>query len=73
MLFKYFFFVIIQNDPDEYERVFEQQTFSSYIMTLRVKSETYKDEQKVKVSTASMVPINYQTESVRLLEEINRN
>jgi replication factor A1 len=47
-------------------------SFKSYVFKCRIKSESYQDESRLKVSCLSLTPVDYVAEGRFLLDEIAR-
>eukprot|EP00301_Raphidiophrys_heterophryoidea_P021947 c6220_g1_i1.p1 GENE.c6220_g1_i1~~c6220_g1_i1.p1 ORF type:complete len:492 (-),score=113.07 c6220_g1_i1:188-1495(-) len=60
-----------QFNEDEFENVFDRCAFTTHLISLRVKSEPYGDEQRLRLSATAITPLDYVVESHRLLKEIH--
>lgn len=58
-------------DPRAFDQHFTSHSFKPYLMKCRVKSETYMEEQKLKVSAIHAQPLNWLAEGQLLLQEIH--
>lgn len=56
----------------EYETVFSESNFRTYIFKVRVKNEMVNDEQRIKCSVMAVRPVDYAQECRDLLAAINR-
>ena len=48
-----------EKNKQEFDAVFNNLLFKPYVLKVRVKAETYQDQQKVRCSVMDMKPINY--------------
>ena len=58
-------------DSDKVGKIFKEAVFKSYLWTLKVKQETYNDENRIKVVGQSMSEYDFAEESKRLIDGIN--
>lgn len=58
------------SDSNKYDEKFSEAAFGEFNFKLRVKAETYNDEQRVKIGVVSCEPVNYVTNSKFLLQKI---
>lgn len=58
------------SNSNKYDEYFSESVFSEFNFKLRIKMETYNDENRVKVGITSCEPINYITNSKLLLQKI---
>lgn len=56
----------------EYEEVFAEACFKTFLMTLRIKAEMINDEMRIKHTVQRMNPIDIKAESQALLEAISK-
>lgn len=56
----------------EYEEVFVEACFKTYLVTLRIKAEMVNDEERLKFTIQRMAPIDFKTESQALLDAISK-
>uniref|UniRef100_A0A7S2JN56 Replication protein A subunit n=1 Tax=Cyanoptyche gloeocystis TaxID=77922 RepID=A0A7S2JN56_9EUKA len=59
-----------ENNPAEYDRVFSEALFKSYIFKIKAKMETYNDESRVKLSVLAIDPMDFRSETTRMLDSI---
>ena len=57
-------------DDDGYEQVFNDATWERYLVGLRVKSESYQEQERIKATFFKLWPMDYKIESEMLLQEI---
>lgn len=55
----------------QFDQVFTEANFKTYIFKLRAKVETYNDESRLKTVCANATPVDWVTDGKRLIEEIN--
>ncbi|CAD6242557.1 GSCOCG00009510001-RA-CDS [Cotesia congregata] len=60
------------NQSEAYNDKFAEITFDSYIFEIKMKMETYNDEQRMKSSVVAIQPIDYLTYNKRLISEIKK-
>lgn len=56
----------------EFDRHFLNKSFQRVMMKCSVKSETYKDENRVKCNCSSLTPLDFVSEARSLLAEIKQ-
>lgn len=56
----------------EYEDIFTEACFKTYLVTLRIKAEMMNDEMRVKHTVQRMNPIDMKAESQALLDAISK-
>ncbi|CAM9925532.1 unnamed protein product, partial [Hapterophycus canaliculatus] len=56
----------------EFEDIFAEACFKSYLVTLRVKAEMVNDELRVKNTVQRMTPIDIKSECDALLDAISK-
>eukprot|EP00094_Tigriopus_californicus_P000409 TCALIF_00398-PA protein Name:"Similar to RPA1 Replication protein A 70 kDa DNA-binding subunit (Homo sapiens)" AED:0.07 eAED:0.07 QI:4/0.83/0.85/1/0.5/0.57/7/130/663 len=61
---------LYDQDQDGYNKVFQAATFKHYDLRLSCKAEHYNDEQKVRHTVRSVVPINYDDYKQRLIKDL---
>lgn len=54
----------------EFEKIFAAANFQEVTVTARAKHETYNDESRLKCTAQEVAPVNYVTESTKMLESI---
>jgi len=60
-----------ENEPDQFNALFDRLRFSELQFKLRVKMEIYNDEQRLKTSVVKMEKLDLVEHNKRLLKEIN--
>jgi len=58
-------------EGDEYKQVFEGGMWGDWVLSLKVKSEEYNGEARVKTVVQSMKRVDYKEESAKLAEYLN--
>jgi replication factor A1 len=58
------------NDDAAFEQVFAQANFQTFVFKMRVKAETYEDEQRIKATVLDMQPLNIKQECADLIAAI---
>ncbi|KAI0216920.1 Replication protein A 70 kDa DNA-binding subunit [Lamellibrachia satsuma] len=61
-----------ETDEAQFEQVFQEASFKSYIFKLRAKMETYNDESRLKTVCVQASPVNFQDYSKKLIEDIEK-
>ncbi|XP_008557136.1 replication protein A 70 kDa DNA-binding subunit [Microplitis demolitor] len=61
-----------ENQPDEYNDKFSDVSFSSHIFQVRMKMDTYNDEQRLKGNIINCTPIDYKTYNKHLVNELKK-
>lgn len=56
----------------QYEDVFTEACFKTYMVTLRIKAEMVNDEMRLKYTVQRMVPIDIKTECNAMLDAISK-
>lgn len=56
----------------EYEDIFTEACFKTYLMTVRIKAEMINDEMRIKHTVQRMNPIDLKAESHALLDAISK-
>ncbi|CAN0355303.1 unnamed protein product [Pylaiella littoralis] len=59
-------------EDGEYEEVFAEACFKTYLMTLRIKADMVNDEMRVKYTVQRMTPIDIKTECNAMLDAISK-
>lgn len=59
-------------DPDNFNKIFNDATFKDFTMKLRVKTETYNDESRLKSSVVAVEPLDPVPFNKRLITEIKQ-
>jgi len=58
------------NDRLAYDKVFTAATFQRFTMRLRAKADTYNDDQRIKHTLFSAVPINYKDYNKKMIKDL---
>lgn len=58
-------------EEEKVARVYKEANFGSYLWTLKVKQETYNDENRIKIVGLGMSPYDFAEESKQLIAGIN--
>ena len=58
-------------DEEKVAKIYKEAVFGSYLWTLKVKQETYNDENRIKVVGQSMSRYDFAEESKQLIAGIN--
>lgn len=61
-----------EQQDGEYEEVFAEACFKTYLMTLRIKADMVNDEMRVKYTVQRMTPIDIKTECNAMLDAISK-
>ncbi|KAM0735637.1 Replication protein A 70 kDa DNA-binding subunit [Formica fusca] len=61
-----------ENDNDAYMQKLNEANFKRFTFTLRVKSEVFQDEMRMKHTCASIVPLNYKTHLTHLIDKVSK-
>ncbi|KAL6438135.1 hypothetical protein ACFW04_004397 [Cataglyphis niger] len=61
-----------ENDNDAYMQKLNEANFKRFIFTLRVKSEVFQDEMRMKHTCASIALLNYKTYVTHLIDKVSR-
>ncbi|KMQ93699.1 replication protein a 70 kda dna-binding subunit [Lasius niger] len=61
-----------ENDNDAYMQKFAEASFKRFTFSLRVRSEVFQDEMRVKHTCASVVPLNYKTHLTHLIDRVSK-
>lgn len=61
-----------ENDIDTYMQKFSEVNFKRFTFSLRVKSEIFQDEVRIKHTCASVTPLNYKTHLTYLLDKVSK-
>ncbi|EFN70726.1 Replication protein A 70 kDa DNA-binding subunit [Camponotus floridanus] len=61
-----------ENDNDDYMEKLNEANFKRFIFSLRVKSEVFQDEMRIKHTCTSVVPLNYKTHLTYLIDEVSK-
>ncbi|ESQ39667.1 hypothetical protein EUTSA_v10000781mg [Eutrema salsugineum] len=59
-------------DEDKFEDIIRKAAFTKYIFKLKIKEETYSDEQRVKATVVKAEKVNYSSDTRFLLDAINK-
>lgn len=59
-------------NSDAFNQHFISQSFKSYHLKCRIKSENYNDEDRLKVSCSALTPVDYVQEGNAMLQEISK-
>merc|ERR1711865_1273036 len=62
--------VMRANNEQEFESVFTECNFKTFIFSMRVKAETYEDEQRIKATVVGMQEVNIRQECQDLINAI---
>ncbi|OMO89319.1 Zinc finger, CCHC-type [Corchorus capsularis] len=60
------------NDDEKFMEITRQVMFNKYVFKLKVKEETFSDEQRVKSTVVKVEKVNFSSESRHLLDLINK-
>lgn len=60
-----------EENPAEYDAVFQAVTYRSYQMVIRAKEESYQDEQRVKCTLLDLSPVDFVSEGRNLIHQIH--
>jgi replication factor A1 len=60
-----------EDEPDEFNAIFDKLRFTQLQLKLRVKNENYNDEQRLKTTVARLELLKLPEHNKRLLKEIN--
>jgi len=58
------------NDRPAYDKVFTKATFQRFTMRLRAKVDNYNDEQRIKHTMFSAVPLNYKDYNKKMIQDL---
>ncbi|RID45148.1 hypothetical protein BRARA_I01893 [Brassica rapa] len=61
-----------EQDEEKFEDIIRKAAFTKYIFKLKVKEETYGDEQRVKATVVKAEKLDYSQDTRSLLEEIHK-
>ncbi|XP_029671382.1 replication protein A 70 kDa DNA-binding subunit-like [Formica exsecta] len=61
-----------ENDNDAYMQKFGEASFKRFTFSLRVKSEVFQDEMRVRHTCASVAPLNYKTHLTHLIDRVSK-
>ncbi|GAB1863336.1 Replication protein A subunit [Camponotus japonicus] len=61
-----------ENDNDAYMEKLNEANFKRFIFSLRVKSEVFQDEMRIKHTCTSVVPLNYKTHLTYLIDKVSK-
>ncbi|XP_050350813.1 replication protein A 70 kDa DNA-binding subunit-like [Nymphalis io] len=61
---------LLENDKEEYGRLFDEINLKTFLFNLRSKAETYNNEQRVQTIVMSAQPINYKDANSRFVKSI---
>ncbi|XP_029174342.1 replication protein A 70 kDa DNA-binding subunit-like [Nylanderia fulva] len=61
-----------ENDNDAYMQKFAEASFKRFTFSLRVRSEVFQDEMRVKHTCASVAPLNYKTHLTHLIDRVSK-
>lgn len=61
-----------EQDDEKFGEVIRRVLFSKYVLKLKVKEETFSDEQRVKSTVVKAEKVNFSSESKFLLESMNK-
>ncbi|KFK31567.1 hypothetical protein AALP_AA6G128800 [Arabis alpina] len=59
-------------DEEKFEDIIRKVTFTKYIFKLKIKEETYSDEQRVKATVVKAEKLNYSSDTRCILEAMNK-
>ena len=58
------------NDRTAYDKIFSAATFQRFTMRLRAKADFYNDDQRVRHSLVSAVPIDYKEYNKKMIQDL---
>lgn len=61
-----------ENDNDAYMQKFAEASFKRFTFSLRVKSEVFQDEMRMRHTCASVAPLNYKTHLTHLIDKVSK-
>eukprot|EP00054_Salpingoeca_dolichothecata_P016813 m.99184 g.99184 ORF g.99184 m.99184 type:complete len:529 (+) comp22156_c0_seq1:804-2390(+) len=61
-----------EQDEKKFEDYVEAKNFQTFVMVCRAKLETWQDEQRIRLVSTSVKPVNYKLESELLLADIRK-